>query len=113
MAVYAAVSGSKWFTFSMSSEVAELVADIVDELVGRNGLSLPESVARINAQWGDLDMTSPTDIALHETSFYWATAMLYERPIPDWWEGADRSLWTRRAAPPVESGCWTISGEQG
>lgn len=105
--------GSKWFKFSMSTEVAELVADILDELTGRNGFPLPEAVARINAQWGDLDMTSPTDIVLHETDFYWATVMLYEQPIPDWWEGADRSSWTRRAAPPADSGCWTVSGEQG
>ena len=98
---------SEWFTFSMSTEVAELVVDVLDELTGRSDLPLPEAVARINAQWGDLDMTSPTDIALHETGFFWATMMLFEQPVQDWSEGADRSSWTRRAAPPVD--CWTVS----
>jgi hypothetical protein len=102
-----------WFTFPVSTEVAALVVDILEELLGRNGLPLPEAVARINAQWGGLDMTSPTDISLHETGFFWATVMLYEEPISDWWEGADRSAWTRRPAPPVDSGCWTVSGARG
>jgi hypothetical protein len=104
---------TEWFTFPMSTKVAALVTEILDELIDRNGLSLPEAVARINAQWGAFDMTSPTDIVLHETDFYWATVILYEEPIPDWWEGADRLSWTRRAAPPVDSGCWTLSGAPG
>ena len=99
----------EWFKFPMSSEVAELVVEILDELTGRNGLPLREAVARMNAQWGDLDLTSPTDIVLHETGYFWATIMLFEEPIPDWWEGADRSTWARRAAPPVESEWWTVS----
>ena len=100
---------AEWFTFPMSTEVAALVGEILDELTGRNGLTLPESVARINAQWGGLDMTGPADIALHETGFYWATVMLFEEPIPDWWEGADRSSWRRISPPSAESGCWTVS----
>ncbi|WP_454854620.1 hypothetical protein [Promicromonospora soli] len=102
-----------WLVFPVSAEVAALVVDVVEELVGRNELSLEEAVARINAQWGGLDMTSPTDISLHETGFFWATVMLYEQPIPDWWEGADRSSWTRSPAPPADSGCWTVSEARG
>jgi hypothetical protein len=101
---------TEWFMFRMSTQVAALVIDILEELLGRNGLPLSEAVARINGQWGHIDMTSPTDISLHETGFFWATVMLYEEPIPDWGEGTDRSAWTRRPAPPVDSGCWTVSG---
>lgn len=99
----------EWFKFSMSSEVAELVVEILDELTKRNGLPLREAVARMNAQWGDLDLTSPTDIVLHETGYFWATIMLFEEPIPHWWEGSDRSGWVQRAVSPVDSGCWTVS----
>ncbi len=94
----------------MSTEVAALVIDILEELIGRNGLALPEAVARINAQWGGSDMIGPTDLVLHETGFYWSTVILYEEPIPDWWEQADRSSWTRRVAPSVDSDCWTVEG---
>lgn len=104
---------SEWFIFPMSPEVAELVDEFLEELTDRNGLPLSEAVARINAQWRDVDLTSPTDIVLHETGFYWATVILFVEPIPDWWEGADRSSWTRRAAPSADSGCWTLSDSPG
>jgi hypothetical protein len=99
---------AEWFNFRMSTEVAALVINILEELVDRNGLPVSEAVARINAQWSGLDMSGPSDIVLHETGFYWSTVILYERPIPDWWEQADRGSWHRCAAPSADSGCWTV-----
>ena len=92
----------------MSTEVEELVPEILSELVERDGLSLAESVARINERWIGMDFTSPTAMVMHETAFYWSTTTLYEEPIPDWWEGADRSSWRRYPAPPIDSVFWTV-----
>lgn len=99
---------SGWFKFSMSTEVEELVADILSELVERGGLPLAESVARINELWVGMDFTSSTTMVMHETAFYWSTNILDEEPIPDWWEGVDRSSWRRRPAPPIDSVFWTV-----
>jgi hypothetical protein len=99
---------AEWFNFRMSTEIATLVIDILEELIDRNGLPLHEAVARINAQWSESGVIGPTDIVLHETGFFWSTVILYEEPIPDWWEQADRSSWARRVAPPADSGCWTV-----
>lgn len=92
------------FTFSTSSETYELVDEIVDELVTVHGVTRLEAVARANCQWGGLDLSGPDDIVLHEDAYYWAIVILYERPIPDWWEGADRTSWARRPAPETSVG---------
>lgn len=96
------------FIFAMSDEVAELVGEIVDELVSRHGISRAEATARINQRWGHLDMSSSEDIVLHEDAYYWAMTILFGDDVPDWWAGADRSAWPVRPVPPRGSGFWTV-----
>jgi hypothetical protein len=94
----------------MSDEVAELVSEIVGELVDRHGLARAEAIARVNERWGHLDMSSPEDVALHEDAFYWAMMILFDDDVPDWWPEADRSAWPVRPAPP-RGIAWTFTSE--
>lgn len=93
-----------------SEDVDALLADIRAEMSSVLGLSDAEAVARINEQWGALDLSGEDEIILHEDGYYWALAIYYGGDVPDWSPDADRSSWRPRPAPPADSPSWTIRG---
>lgn len=89
----------------VSAEVAELLGEIVAALRVDAGIGEDEAVARVNHQWGHLDLSSDDDLLLHDDAEHWAAVVYYER-VPDWRPGADRTSWTTKPIPPRDCGCW-------
>ncbi|MGF6882464.1 hypothetical protein ABIA39_001406 [Nocardia sp. GAS34] len=90
-----------------SSDVVRLLNDIRDEMVALFGISEAEAVARINRKWRGHDLSSETEIILHEDGYFWALVIYFGGTVPDWHRDADRSSWAPTAPPSPDSPCWT------
>lgn len=97
------------FTMRADAEMMNFFSDIADELQSLFSIDRAEAVARINHAWGSLGFDPYPDLVCHESPEHWAYGMYYG-DVPYWDEGADRSRWTVRPLPPVDSSGWTSGG---
>lgn len=81
---------------------------IADFMVREFGITYAEAVARVNHAYRGVKFQPYPDIMCHELPEYWAYGLYYEEDVPYCDESPDRSTWTVRPAPPLDSGSWTI-----
>jgi len=70
------------FRMPVSAETLDTLREIVDELVGRFGMTRADGVARVNQAWGDLDLATGPDLLGHEDPEYWASVLHDATTIP-------------------------------
>ncbi|KAJ6001897.1 hypothetical protein N7522_007124 [Penicillium canescens] len=92
----------------LDQDLYEFFQEITSE-IQKLGCSRAEAVARINEAWGQVDFET-NDIVYHEEPKFWAYRHYYEEVL-SWDEGADRSNWKVRDAPPPGSASWTLKEE--
>ena len=94
------------YQMHVSSETLELLDAIVERMVSVFSISPNEAVARINEQWFGQDLSSEDEVILHEDDYYWALFIYFGGNVPDWAPSADRSAWSRKPPPSLDSGFW-------
>lgn len=101
------------FAFKTCYEAQTLCEAIVSEMVRLFGISEEEATARVNRQWGHLELTDPQDIVFHEDEEFWAKDIYFghdsawwidesaARPVP--FPGADDGQKIEAREPPEPS----------
>ncbi|WP_328495897.1 hypothetical protein OHS59_26580 [Streptomyces sp. NBC_00414] len=90
--------------------------EIVDEMVGRFGISRAEAVARLNHRYGGTEIAPYPDLMCHEFPEFWAYGPYYYPDdagrLPTGDASADAGIdVTRlriRPRPPEDSPAWTL-----
>jgi hypothetical protein len=94
------------FHMPLSPDAEELLESIVAEMQVLFDVPRPEAIARVNEMWHGRDFSVLDESLCHEDEYYWTLVIYFDGRVLDWRPGVDRSSWSVKPAPALDSGHW-------